>query len=184
MIIQSFRGKKLPKILEIRPIREKTISKKKLHLNKQTICSSNGAQVLLFYHYYLNPGKHRNRNLNKPGDFVEKIENFQNLALKNLLGCPKSSSPAVVRLFSGVEPMACRIDLLQLRYFWKILHSDENSIAYTVLKLRKKQFLATKNGFLHEIFNLCCKYDMINIWHGNQFFNISPKLFSKRKVLA
>ena len=143
-----------------------------------------GAQVLIFYHYYLNPGKHRNRNLNKPGDFVEKIENFQNLALKNLLGCPKSSSPAVVRLFSGVEPMACRIDLLQLRYFWKILHSDENSIAYTVLKLRKKQFLATKNGFLHEIFNLCCKYDMINIWHGNQFFNISPKLFSKRKVLA
>ena len=126
-----------------------------------------GAQVLLFYHYYMNARKRRNRNLNKPTDFVERIEKFQNQALKNLLGCPKSSSPAVVRLFSGVEPMASRIDLLQLRYFLKISNSDHNSIAYTVLRVRKKRFLGTKNGFLHEIFNLCCKYDMINLWNGN-----------------
>ena len=102
-----------------------------------------GAQVLLFYHHYIDPRKRRNRNLNKPADFVEKIEKFQNQALKNLLDCPKSSSPAVVRLFSGVEPMASRIDLLQLRYFLKISNSAENSIAFTVLKLRKKRFLAT-----------------------------------------
>ena len=143
-----------------------------------------GAQVLIFNHHYLSPKTIKNRVLNRTSDFVEKIEHFQNQALKSLLGCPKSSSPAVVRLFSGVESMVSRIDLLQLRYFWKLSRSDENNIAHTVFNLRKKRFLATKKGFLHEIFNLCCKYDIVNLWHGNLQTALNPKSFLKQKVLA
>ena len=68
------------------------------------------AQVLLYRHYYLHSTLDRTTILDEPTDFVKKIEHFQTQALKYLLGCPKSCSPAVVRLFSGVEPISCRID--------------------------------------------------------------------------
>ena len=49
VIIQSFRGKKLPKILEIRPIREKTISKKKyIWTSKQFV-----VQMVLKFYYFI-----------------------------------------------------------------------------------------------------------------------------------
>ena len=104
--------------------------------------------------------------------------------MKYLLGCPKSSSPAVLRLLSGVEPISSRIDLLKLRYFWKLFHSDETNIAYRVFEIRKKRFLGTKYGFLHEILNLCCKYNIIGVWNGNLGYTMRPKLFLKKAVLA
>ena len=67
-------------------------------------------QVLLYEHYYVHSTLDRTTILEEPSDFVKKIEHFQTQALKYLLGCPKSWSPAVVRLFSGVEPISCRID--------------------------------------------------------------------------
>ena len=140
------------------------------------------AQVIFYRLYFLHSNLDRTLELDKPSHFVKKLEHFQTQALKYLLGCPKSTSPAVLRLFSGVEPISSRIDLLQLRYFWKLFHSDETNIAYNVFKIRKKRFLGTKYGFLHEILNLCCKYNIINVWNGNLGFIMRPKLFLKKAV--
>ena len=142
------------------------------------------AQVLFYQHYYLHSNSERTLNLDEPTDFVKTIEHFQTQTLKYPLGSPKSSSPAVVRLFSGVEPISSRIDLLQLRYFWKLSHSDETNIAFRVFDIRKKRFFGSKHGFLHNILNLCCKYDIINVWNGNLGFNLRPKMFIKKIVHA
>ena len=82
-----------------------------------------GSQVLSYQNHYL-----------------EKLEQFQTKALKTLIGSPKSASPAIVRLFSGVEPLKSRLDLLKLRYFWKLVHSDDHSIAHRVFQHRREQF--------------------------------------------
>ena len=147
-----------------------------------------GAQVLTYQKYFLKtsidiPSIDRPEKLNKLTVFEEKLEHLQTQALKMLIGCPKSTSPIIVRLFSGVEPLKSRLDMLKLRYFWKLTHSEDRSIASRVLKHRKGQFLSTKNGFIHEVFNLCCKYDMIDIWHGKHKGIANPKLYIKDKIL-
>ena len=63
-------------------------------------------------------------------------------------------------------------------------HSDDTSIAYRVFKTRKNQFLGSNHGFLHEVFNLCCKYDLINVWHGNIGFKSRSMMFLKKTVQA
>ena len=73
--------------------------------------------------------------------------------------------------------------MLKLRYFWKLTHSEDLNIASQVLKYRREQFFSTKNGFIHEVFNLCCKYDMIDIWHGKHKGIANPKLYIKDKIL-
>ena len=40
--------------------------------------------------------------------------------------------------------------MLKLRYFWKLVHSDDYSIAHRVFQHRREQFFLTKNGFIHE----------------------------------
>ena len=132
--------------------------------------------------YYLTPNLSRTASLDNDADFVKQLEQFQTKALKNLLGCPKSTSPTVVRLMSGIEPLSSRFDLLKLRYFWRISHGDENNIAVKVYKIRRKNFLSTKVGFIHEVFNLCCKYNVIDFWHGKLPINVNPNHFIKEKV--
>ena len=116
--------------------------------------------------------------------FVKKLEHFQTQALKNLLGAPKSCSPAVIRLFAGVAPFSNRLDLLKLRYFWK--KYDSNIVKYDIssqlIFYRKKKFLATSKGFIHEVFDLCCKYNLMELWHGN-LENMSGMSIT-RKVLT
>ena len=141
-----------------------------------------GAQVLIYDHYYLKSKFVKTASLDRQADFVKQLEKFQTKALKYLLGCPKSTSPKIVRLFSGIEPISCRFDLLKLRYFWKISHGDENNIAFKVYKKRRSNFFSAKKGFVHEVFNLCCKYDAIDFWHGKMPQNIDPYLFIKNKV--
>ena len=80
--------------------------------------------------------------------------------------------------------MAGRLDLLRLRYFWKLYHSDTNNICYRVFEYRKKRFLGSNHGFLHDVLSLCCKYDIINVWNGKLGFNLCPKGFFKKTVLA
>ena len=99
--------------------------------------------------------------------------------MKYPLGCPKPSSPIVMRLFLCVEPMSSRIDLL--RYFWKLSHSDNSNIVYRLLNIRKRRFLSSNHGFLHEILNLCCKYNIIDVWHGNMGSKLRPMLFIKKQ---
>ena len=108
-----------------------------------------GAQVLIYDHYYLKPNSVANTSLDREADFVKQLEQFQTKAIKFLLGCPKSTSPAIVRLFSGIEPLASRFDLLKLRYFWRISHGDENNIAVQVFNKRRKNFFSVRKGFIH-----------------------------------
>ena len=109
------------------------------------------------------------------------LEQFQNKALKILNGCLKSSSPVIFRLFSGVEPFKCRLDMLKLRYFWRVAHTNDQSIAHRVFKHRKEQFLTTKYGFIHEASNLWCKYDVIDFWYGNLKGLTNPSSHIKKK---
>ena len=73
--------------------------------------------------------------------------------------------------------------MLKLRYFWKLTHSNDPCITSRVFKHRKRTFLSTKNGFIHEVFNLCCKYDAINIWNGKLEGLTNPTSYIKNKIL-
>ena len=136
------------------------------------------------------------RSLDEITGFVKKLEHFQTQALKNLLGAPKSTSPSIVRLFAGVEPFSSRLDLLKLRYFWKKYDSKNitKDISSKIIAYRKRFFLGTSNGFIHEIFNLCCKYKLMDLWHGKlsdvtgrtitdkvRMYNLASDLESGRK---
>ena len=128
-----------------------------------------GGQVLTYTYSYVNSIRGQARGLDEITGFVKKLEHFQTQTLKNLLGAPKSCSPAVIRLFAGVVPFSCRLDLLKLRYFWKKCNSHlaNSDISSKLLLYRKQFFLATSNGFIHEVFDLCCKYNLMELWHGN-----------------
>ena len=143
-----------------------------------------GGQVLTYTYSYLNTIRGQARGLDEITGFVKKLEHFQTQALKNLLGAPKSCSPAVIRLFAGVAPFSCRLDLLKLRYFWKKCNSHlaNSDISSELLLYRKQFFLATANGFIHEVFDLCCKYNLMELWHGN-LSNLSGMSIA-RKVLT
>ena len=125
-----------------------------------------GAQVLIYRNYYLPSADGHTDSQFSTTDYTHKLEHFQTQALKRLLNCPKHISPSLVRLFAGVDSLACRFDLLKLRFFWKLSHSPRESVSKLVYKYVRHRFLGTNKGFLHEVFNLCCKYRNINIWHG------------------
>ena len=52
-----------------------------------------------------------------------------------------------------------------------------------VYDIRKRDFLSSHKGFLHEILNLCCKYKTIDIWHGRCRRNINPLQWIKQVVI-
>ena len=96
----------------------------------------------------------RQSNLAEPCGFAKELEQLQTEILKKLINCPRSTSPSIVRLFCGVEPLACRLELLKLRYFWKIFKGSEDTIPHKVIKYRKANFLEFNNGFAQEVFNI------------------------------
>ena len=98
------------------------------------------AQVLTYRNYYCISVKEA-QNLLKPIDYAKKLEHFQTQALKKLLNCPKHVPPSLVRLFTGVESLFCRIDLLKLRYFWKLSKTGKKSLSRYVYKFRRQMFL-------------------------------------------
>ena len=144
-----------------------------------------GSQVLTYRNHYLKSVQNSvPKDLNILTAWEEQLEHFQTKALKTLIGSPKSTSPAIVRLFSGVEALKSRLDMLKLRYFWKLTHVNDQSIAHRILIYRRENFFITKNVFLHEIFNLCCKYNVIDFWHGKLKGLTNPASFIKDKTLA
>ena len=130
-----------------------------------------------------NPVRTDEQNVRNRTDFVDQLEQFQTKALKYLIGCPKSTSSSIVRLFSGVEPLSSRFDLLKLRYFWKLSHGDKHNIAYRLYNCRRRNFLLANKGFTYEVFNLCCKYNVINFWHGKIQGFTNPNIYIKKQVL-
>ena len=143
-----------------------------------------GSQVLTYQKYFLKSSVDIPKCLNKLTVFEEKLEHLQTQALKTLIGCPKSTSPAIVRLFSGVEPLKSRLDMLKLRYFWKLTHLNDMSITSRVIKHRRQYFLSATNGFMNEVFNLCCKYDAIDIWNGKLNGLTNPPSYIKNKIMV
>ena len=87
--------------------------------------------------------------------YAKKLEHFQTQTLKTLINCPRSTSPAITRLFCGTEPLICRLEIMKLRYFWKTLHGPKDALTFKILKHRKDRLLEFSKGFAHDIFNIC-----------------------------
>ena len=79
--------------------------------------------------------------LDAPTGYAKQIEHLQTQILKKLINCPRNTPPALVRLFCGVEPIACRFEILKLRYFWKAMHSPHETIKNKILRYRKCNLL-------------------------------------------
>ena len=108
-----------------------------------------GSQTLC-YNRYCNSVR-----LDAISDYTKELEHLQTRILKTLISCPQSTSHSIVRLFCGIEPIACRIDILKLRYYWKVLKSPTDSLAHSILQFRKVNFLDFNKGLVHESFNIC-----------------------------
>ena len=98
--------------------------------------------------------------------YAKKLEHFQTQILKTLINCPRSTSPAIVRLFCGTEPLACRLDILKLRYLWKMVNGPADAITLKIFRYRKERLLEFSKGFARDIFNICTRYNAIHLWHG------------------
>ena len=140
------------------------------------------AQVLSYKHYYFTERK--TVNVNEAPDMIKRLEKFQNRTLKKLVSSPKNTPPAVLRILTGTMAIAARIDILKLRYFWKLMHSGEENVAHIVYKEIRKKFLGGAVGYIHEIFNICCKYGIMDIWHGKCQKKVNPLARIKRVVEA
>ena len=130
------------------------------------------AQVLSYQNYYFT--ERECAKIQEPVEFIKKMESFQNRALKKIISCPKNTSPAVIRLLTGTMPITGRMDMLKLRYFWKIDHATVENMTHQVYLGLRKNFLKSNKGYIHEVFNLCCKYNRMDIWHGQCPKKINP----------
>ena len=109
--------------------------------------------------------------------FAKMLEHHQTQMLKSLINCPRATCPAIVRLFCGTEPLVCRLDILKLRYYWRMLHGPTDAPCYKILQHRKNRFLDCSKGFARDVFNICIKYNLMPIWHG-----VAPPGRSNRRL--
>ena len=141
------------------------------------------AQTLSYRHYCFTK-KVGAKSLDGPTDFLLRLEQFQNRALKLLIPCPKSTPPCVLRLFTGTIPLAAHIDILKLRYFWKLSNNAKTSFALDIYKFKRERFLESNVGYVHEIFDLCCKYNMMWVWNGIINPKENPLARIRREIVA
>ena len=120
----------------------------------------------------------------RPTSFAKDLEHFQTQTLKQLIGCPRNTPPALVRLFCGVEPITGRLDVLKLRYFWKLLNGHPDSITSKILAYRKKNLLGFQRGFGQQVFIICCKYNAMNIWNGSISAKVNALIHIKKLILS
>lgn len=115
---------------------------------------------------------------------IRKLETFQNRTLRKLVSSPKNTPPAVIRILTGTMAISARIDILKLRYFWKIMHASDENVAHAVYKEIMLKFLEGAVGYIHEIFNIFCNYGNMTIWHGRRPEKINPLARIRRIVEA
>ena len=140
------------------------------------------AQVLSYKHYYF---KEREcTELEEPSSIIKRLEKFQNKVLKQLITCPKTTPPALLRLMTGTMPIRGRIEMLKLRYFWKLHHSSKENLANRIYKYKRENFLQSNVGFVHEVFDLCCKFGRMDLWHGVCPNKTNPYTMIKKIVEA
>ena len=128
---------------------------------------------------------------NVVGCFAQKLEHLQTQILKSLINCPRATSPAIARLFCGSAPLVCRLEILKLRYFWKVLHGPSDTLASSILKHRRNRPLDFNIGFTRDVFNICVKYDLMHIWDGlapqnsrNPNLGLNPLHYIKRTITS
>ena len=46
----------------------------------------------------------------------------------------------------------------------------------------RAEFLRGNEGYIHEVFNLCCKYERMDLWHGRCAEKVNP-LSRIRKIV-
>ena len=114
------------------------------------------AEVLSYKQYYFTERKCT--NIEEPTEFIEKLEKFQNKVLKKLIPCPKNSPPEILRILTGTMPISGRIDMLKLRYHWKLQHAEERNAAQLIYRGMRDEFFIGNEGYIHEVVILCCKY--------------------------
>ena len=138
------------------------------------------SQVLSYKHYYFTDRKCE--KIEEPTGMIMRLERFQNKILKRLVACPRKTPPAMVRLLTGTMPMSGRIDILKLRYFWRLQHSGEEKDAKKVYLELRERLLHSNIGYVHEIFNICCKYGLMGIWHGICPIKTNPHSMIKQVI--
>ena len=89
------------------------------------------AQVLSYRHYYFT-SRRKVTDIYNPIDHLLKLEEFQNRLLKVLIPCPKSTPPCLLRLLTGTMPLSAHIEILKLRYFWKLSHRSKKNILFKI----------------------------------------------------
>ena len=141
------------------------------------------AQVLSYKHYYFT-SRRKPTTIHKPSDLLLKLEECQNRVLKLLVPCPKNTPPELVRLLTGTMPLSAHIDILKLRYFWKLSKRNKNNITFKIYNYKRQNFLESNVGYIHEIFNICCKYNMMWVWHGVLKPKQNPFSAIKKQVVA
>ena len=77
--------------------------------------------------------------------------------------------------------MACRLDILKLRYYWKIMYAS-TGLLHNIIAYKKDKLLENNFGFAREVFNLCCKINNLSFWHGIHKRNSNPLNEIKRAV--
>ena len=140
------------------------------------------AQVLSYKHYYFTERK--TVNVIESPDMIKMLEKFQNRTLKKLVSSPRNTPPAAVRVLSGTMAISARIDILKLRYFWKLMHMGNDNVAHILYKEMRKKFLEGAVGYVHEVFNICCKYACMDIWQGKCPNKVNPYARIRRIVEA
>ena len=71
-----------------------------------------------------------------------------------------------------------------MRYFWKLMHGRKDNVTYKVYTETRKNFLAGAQGYIHEIYNICCKHDRMDIWHWTCPQNINSLSRIKKIIEA
>ena len=140
------------------------------------------SQVLSYRHYYFTSPR-KPRTVFEPTDFLLKLEQLQNRTLKLLIPCPRSTPCCLLRLLTGTISLVAHIDILKLRYFWNLTHSEIKSFAHEIYKYKRTNFLESNIGYVHEIFNLCCEYNMMWVWHGTTTLKINPLTQIKNQIV-
>ena len=106
------------------------------------------SQVLSYRHYYFNSKK----DISTPDVHIRKIEAR---ALKKLIPCPKNTTPALLRILTGTMPIAARIDIVKLRYFWKLNRANNDNPAYSLVKYKRNNYHEPRVEFVHQVFKIC-----------------------------
>ena len=69
------------------------------------------------------------------------------------MSSPRNTRLVGVRILTGTMAISARIDILKLRYFWKLMQAGDGKIAHVVYKQHRLRLLERAVGYIQELFN-------------------------------